>query len=567
MSRSVRTLFCAVSLAAPALAQTNWRVSVGSGGVQGNNASSGSALSADGGVVVFTSGASNLVPGDTNGVSDVFVRDRFAGTTERVNVDSSGAEQIGGFPPSVTISGDGRWIAFESVATNLVPNDTNGNSDIFLRDRATNVTRRVSVDPSGLQADGDSFGQSLSGDGRWIAFNSRATNLVGGDLNGVYDVFVRDLQTQQNFLASVHTNGAQANGLSLAPSISADGSRVAFQSVAGNLDSGDFNGGNDIFVHDFTTGTTECASLNQLGYTANGDSSAPRLSANGNVVAYSSFAKNLVVGDVNLAMDVFIHDFTTGATNLVSITAAFGQANGRSDVAGISNDGRYVAFTSFASNLVVGDTNGKSDLFVVDRTNGAVQRISAAWNGAENDSDATRASMSSDGRVFAFDDASSTLVPGDTNAASDVFLHDRNFPEPTVYCTAKVNSLGCSPTIALSGAPSATGGPGALLATTQVLGAKTGLYFHSLLTPTQNPFHGGWLCVKAPTKRHPVSSSGGTAGSCSGTFTEDLNAYIAGGADPALVAGATLHLQHWSRDIAAPFGDSLSDAVTATIAP
>src|SRR5205823_5466864 len=214
-----------------------------SAGAEANGTSFAPAISADGRFVAFPSEATNLVPGDTNGVTDVFVRDRRTGTTERVSVSSAGAEANGtSFTPA--ISADGRFVAFSSDATNLVGRDTNGAVDVFVNDRMTGMTERVSVDSTGAQANAASIEQfcpALSGDGRFVAFESDATNLVPGDTNGVADVFVHDRLTATTERVSVDSAGAQANDKSDFPAISADGSVVAFVSTASNLVPDDTN--------------------------------------------------------------------------------------------------------------------------------------------------------------------------------------------------------------------------------------------------------------------------------------------------------------------------------------
>ena len=197
-------------------------------------------LAADGRFVAFGSDATNLVTGDTNAVSDAFVYDRVTGTTERVSVSSAGAEANGtSFAPA--ISADGRFVAFPSEATNLVPGDTNGVTDVFVRDRLTGTTERVSVSSAGAEANGTSFAPAISADGRFVAFPSEATNLVPGDTNGATDVFVRDRLTATTDRVSVDSAGAQANDRSDFPAISADGSVVAFVSTATNLVPDDTN--------------------------------------------------------------------------------------------------------------------------------------------------------------------------------------------------------------------------------------------------------------------------------------------------------------------------------------
>jgi Tol biopolymer transport system component len=340
-------------------------VSVSSSGVQGNGSSYSPSISADGRYVAFYSLASNLVTADTNLYEDVFVRDRQAGTTERVSVSSAGAQgNSSSYTPS--ISADGRYVAFRSYATNLVSGNVNGYSDIFVRDRQTGTTTRVSVANAGYEGNNDSSSPSISADGRYVAFASLASNLVSGagDTNGVEDIFVRDRQTGTTERVSVSSAGTQGNGASSSPSISADGRYVAFYSLASNLVSGDTNGTFDIFVRDRQTGTTELVSVSSSGVQGNSASSSPSISADGRYVAFYSPASNLVSGDTNGSADIFVRDRQTGTTGLASVSSTGAQGNGASYTPTISADGRYVAFYSPASNLVSGDTNGSADIFV-----------------------------------------------------------------------------------------------------------------------------------------------------------------------------------------------------------
>src|SRR5436190_1064825 len=300
-------------------AQTTERVSVASGGTEGNAASLAAARSAVGRFVAFVSAATDLVAADTNGASDVFVHDRQTGATERVSVASGGAQGNGSsgligfaFPPA--LSADGRFIAFVSLATSLVAGDTNGATDVFVRDRLTGTTERVSVASGGTQSNAASLGSALSADGRLVAFQSDATNLVVGDTNGATDVFVRDRQTGMTARVSVASDGTQANNVSTYPALSADGRFVAFQSAATNLVAGDTNGATDVFVRDRQTGTTERASVASGGTQGNGSSAGPVLSADGGLVAFHSTATNLVAGDANGAYDVFVHDRAVSTT-------------------------------------------------------------------------------------------------------------------------------------------------------------------------------------------------------------------------------------------------------------
>jgi Tol biopolymer transport system component len=201
-------------------------------------------------MVAFESDASNLVPGDTNGMRDIFVYDFMTKSTTRVSVDAAG-RQANGSSYNAATAGDGRFVAFESDATNLVPSDFNGRRDIFLHDAVTGSTTRASVDSTGREANGPSFNAAVSGDGRFVAFDSDATNLVPLDSNGKRDVFVRDVTAGSTTRVSVDSAGRQAiGGASGAPAITIDGLFVAFESDAVNLVLNDTNGKRDIFVHD-----------------------------------------------------------------------------------------------------------------------------------------------------------------------------------------------------------------------------------------------------------------------------------------------------------------------------
>jgi Tol biopolymer transport system component len=315
----------------PASAGSTERVSVDSAGSQATDGDGfHPSLSSDGRFVAFRSSATKLVAGDTNGLRDIFVHDRQTGTTERVSVDSAGAQAIDGNSLYPSLSADGRFVAFYSDATNLVTDDTNGFFDIFVHDRQTGTTERVSVDSAGAQAiDGDSFHPSLSSDGRFVAFRSSATNLVAGDTNGFNDVFVHDRQTGITERVSVDSAGNQAaDAHSNLPSISADGRFVAFQSKATNLVADDTNGDYDVFVHDRQTGTTERVSVDSAGGQADGSSGWPSVSANGRFVAFHSRATNLVNGDTNRRVDAFVRDRQSGRTERVSVDSPGRQTDG-----------------------------------------------------------------------------------------------------------------------------------------------------------------------------------------------------------------------------------------------
>ena len=285
------------------------RVSVSSSGEQANASSSAPDLSADGRYVTFASAASNLVENDVNGNTDVFVHDSLTGITELVSVSSTG-EQAFGQSAIPKISADGRFILFSSPASNLVPDDTNfafSAFDVFMHDRQTGVTERINVSSSGEQANARSFvSHDLSADGRFVAFTSLADNLVENDTNNSGDVFLRDRQTGITERISVSTNGIQGNNssgsLSLnSISLSANGEYIAFSSRANNLTPNDTNNESDIFIHNRLSGVTERVDISSSGP----DSRELQLSTDGQFIAFSSTVNNLVPGDTNDEIDIF----------------------------------------------------------------------------------------------------------------------------------------------------------------------------------------------------------------------------------------------------------------------
>jgi Tol biopolymer transport system component len=419
---------------------TTTRVSVASDGTQGNERSFESSISADGRYVAFYSDASNLVPGDNINMNDVFVHDRQTGETSHVSVASDGTQgNLHSTFPS--ISADGRYVAFRSYANNLVPGDTNGDRDIFVYDRQTGETTRVSVASDGSQANSRSSHPSISADGRYVAFESGASNLVSGDTNNAWDIFVHDRQTGETTRVSVASDGSQTNYVaSGSASISADGRYVAFESGDSNLVPGDTNNAEDIFVHDRQTGETTRVSVASDGSQAHYGASSPSISADGRSVAFHSLSNNLVPGDTN-AYDVFVHDRQTGETTRVSVASDGSQSNQQSRNPSISADGGSVAFHAYASNLVPGDTNSDRDVFVHDRQTGETTRVSVASDGAQGNSFSRSPSISADGGSVAFESEASNLVPGDTNGPGvtgiDIFVHDRGTTpaQPTATAT------------------------------------------------------------------------------------------------------------------------------------
>jgi Tol biopolymer transport system component len=402
--------------AAGIFGSTTTRVSVKSNEAQVWGTSSQSEMSLDGRFTAFVSSAQNLVPGDTNGELDVFVRDRVAGTTGRVSV-ATGGGQGNGRSDLPSISRDGRYVAFFSEATNLVTGDTNGRSDVFVRDLVGGSTRRVSVATGGGQANGDSVFPSISDNGQQVAFGSAASNLVNGDGNGLHDIFVRDLTAGTTRRLSVSSSGAGGNGPSLFPAISGNGNVVAFVSDATNLAPGDTKGSRDVFVRVRSANLTQVVSTGAGGEPADSLSAEPAVSREGRYVAFESAASNLVAGDTNGFQDVFVRDRTAGTTQLVSAWPSGTPTNRLSTAPDISENGQIVVFNSQFS-----DAGALMNVYRRNRTTGVTELASVGRYGQPADSDSFGASVSPDGLHVGFTSSATNLVPGDTNNRQDVFM-------------------------------------------------------------------------------------------------------------------------------------------------
>ena len=354
-------------------------------------------------------------------------------TGEEANTPPLPPDPVGGHfaPFAPVISGSGRFAAFASNATNLVPGDTNGHWDVFVRDRELGTTERVSVSSTGEQGNEDSnSGISITPDGRFVAFSSSASSLVPGDTNGETDIFVRDRLLATTERASVTTAGEQADDYSHSPTISADGRFVAFGCWARNFPGPGLFYSGQVYVRDRLLGTTEAVSVSFDGWPPSSDSGGPSISADGRFVAFLSGASNLVLADTNHAPDVFVRDRLTATTELVSVTSSGEQADGQSSAPSISGDGRFVLFGSDARNLVSDDTNLVEDIFLRDRLTGLTLRVNltstdeqaeTAHSGLSSAGNNPPA-LSRGGHSAAFCSVATNLVPGDTNRVADVFV-------------------------------------------------------------------------------------------------------------------------------------------------
>lgn len=400
--------------------------SVTSTGIGGNGPSySPSGVSSDGRYPIFTTDATNFDPSDDNLLRDIYLRDETANVTERVSVGNFRVQVgPGGWNLVPMISGNGRFVTWSTRCPTYVPSDTNGAEDVFVRDLQTNTTERVNLGAGGAQSNGRVvYGPSpLSFDGALVAFTSTATNLDGG--SGEANIFIRDRSFGVTSRISRAAGGGAANGGSQWPVMSRNGRYVVFHSDASNLVAGDSNATRDVFVHDRQTGVTELVSVGAGGVLGNGASSAGAVSDDGRFVAFYSAASNLVTGDTNNALDVFLRDRVAGTTVRLSVSGSGVQGNGASQLPTISADGRYIAFSSLASNLVSSDGNGQEDVFVKDVQTGNVTLVARSMFEVLGNGRSYEAAISADGRFVAFSSVSDNLVPNDINASTDQFAKD-----------------------------------------------------------------------------------------------------------------------------------------------
>src|SRR5205809_84055 len=380
----------------------------------GNSDSSDSVISSDGRFVLFLSEANNLVTNDTNGVSDVFMRDLQTGTTTLVSVNSAGTGGNGA-STSPLISPDGRYVAFVSAAGNLVANDTNNANDIFVRDLQNNTTTLVSVSMDGATSgNGGSDWPTMTPDGRWVAFVSKATNLVAGASNNLGDIYARDLVSGTtiwvgtNVAAIMSGVNSQSHPInSYNPVVSDNGNYVAFKSVGAAL---------LVLRHNLQTDATDLVSTNTVGNTLGfDDPSGPDMTPDGRFIA---FTEARGAGGTGLT-DVYLWDAQNGTKSLVSANLSGTiSSNAFSDTPAVSADGRFVAFVSDASDLVTNAADGSYQVYLRDVLNGTTKLVSADTSGGvSGDTGGAIPTMTADGRSVAFDSFDGDYVANDNNNA------------------------------------------------------------------------------------------------------------------------------------------------------
>jgi Tol biopolymer transport system component len=544
------------------------RVDVGNGGVAPNAEVGDCAMTRDGRVIAFATLASNLAAADTNGDYDVYVRDRSSGTTSLESVDVGGFVGFGSSRwPS--LSANGAWLVFTSSAPNLAAGAAvYFGYAVILRDRVNGVNEWVSRDAGGTLY--ESSDGHISGDGRFVAFISDH-GFVSGDTNNALDIYVRDRVLGTFVQANVASDGTGADGACFMNLYGRvlwhDGSRIVFHSIATNLVAGDTNWHSDVFAHDFVTAQTRRVSVDSLGVQAGLDSYGATISPDGRYVTFGSLAKKLVLGDTNNAEDVFVADLVTGGVVRASVGDGGLELDGNSYLGHTTADGRSTSFLSEALNVP-----GSSNSLLRDEPRDRTYPLNRTAGGHPSPGISSPIALSDDGRIVlvtsTHDLANGAAVPG-------VYVLDRSYETPLAYCTSGTTSHGCTASMSASGTPSASAASGFVIDVANLEGQRSAMIFYGLANewdyvPVAWGASSSYLCVKSPTQRTPVQHSGGTLNACDGAIALDWSAFMAlnpGALGNPLLAGRQVFAQTWLRDPIGVKPTALSNALAFTLQP
>ena len=521
--------------------------------------------------------ANGFVPGDDDGFEHLAWFDRWTGQYSPA-VSGIGGAPLDGSALGVDVSGgpaQPRYVLFASHATNLGPVHQNGMTDLFLLDRQTNVVSRVSLTSTGAEPNGSSDYGEVSDDGRFVAFTSEASDMTPNDTDNDVDVFVRDMVAGTTELVSVALSGVGGNNFSHRAEISADGRSVAFVSGASDLVPGDTNQTPDLFLRDLSAGTTQRIVLGPGGVQPNNSVYSFSMNPSAEVIAFDSIATNLVAQPVG-PWEVYVLDRRNGSLRLVTVGLNGQLADGTSEEPLISDDGGWVLFSSYATNLVANDSDDQKDSFLAAVSNGAIQMVTRSTSGSPGIPptgwiDLTSTAVSATGRLTVIRTDLEGLVAGDTNQQGDTFVWDQLSGASPIesYCTSKVNSLGCTPRLTSAGEPHETAPEDAFFVSAHGLrNHRPGLLLWST-SAASLPFGGGTLCVGAPTVRTAGQMTGGTLSldDCTGSSSFHFSrAYLS---QHGLVSGTTAYAQFWGRDpgFAPPNAVTLSDGIRFTVRP
>ncbi|MEK7621210.1 MAG: choice-of-anchor U domain-containing protein [Patescibacteria group bacterium] len=398
------------------------RHSIATDGSEGNDTSTAASVSDDGRYVAFFGGAA-LDPNDTNGTYDVYLRDTVTEETKILSADSLG-NPGDDWSYDCMVSGNGEYVVFSSYSTNLVAGDTNGASDIFLYNIANETLTRVSKNSVGGQTTGSSYDTSISDDGRYIGFSSDSDDLVAGDTNFQNDIFIYDTLLDTNTIASVDSLGNQSDNYSFDPMISGNGEYIVYNSDATNLVAGDTYGATDVFLYDIQNQTTERISLSSTGTQLTDSSSYPSISFDGRYITFTNAGSDVVAGDTNSTYDIFLRDRQSSTTNRVSVSSSESESSGMSfGNSSISDDGRYIVFPSNAPDIVSGYGTGTFGLIMRDTVAGKTYLLSMSTGNVDIGNDDIESPMiTGDGKYITYASRSVNLVNDDTNGQIDIFL-------------------------------------------------------------------------------------------------------------------------------------------------
>jgi Tol biopolymer transport system component len=624
-------VFATAVLTLPVSAQWT-RLSLPPSGIQPTSDCEGGDMSADARFCVLQTYSDLFVPGDTNGVSDVFLFDRTSGTYTRVSVNNVGA-QVSQNSFNGRVSDDGRYVAFDSTAPDLWSGAGVGTVQVYLRDLAAGTTTPVSVAALGGAADASGAScMGISGTGRFVFLNSNATNLVPGGSNGLEQSYVRDMQTGITTRVMPGLGNTLPDAGAAIDAFSPDGRYVVIESASTNLVPGDGNSLYDVFLRDQVAGTTTRVSVGLGGADGDGDSWEGAVSDNGRYVGFTSSADNLVPNDTNGRTDVFVRDLVAGTTERVSLDWTGAQLGSYSGVVRMSADGRYVAFSTDSYLTTPAKIDVDYQTFIRDRALAKTSWVSvnSAWEAANNG--AFPEAISADGRFVLFTSIVDNFLPGDTNSAFDVYLRDRLQPfyadsdadgwgDPTtttapgisapagytdfpfdcddgnpaihrgaielcngvdddcdnqidegfdVYCPGAQSSDSlCIATIAATGSSSASATSGFVITVSAAEGSRMGTIFFGL-APMPGALTAGYRCVAAPYRRTPAQPTGGSYGSCDGSFSLDWNAFMANHPSvlgQPLFAGEVFYAQAAYRDSHGTPGFAWSPALRFALCP
>ncbi|HNP15966.1 MAG TPA: hypothetical protein PKI99_05855, partial [Terrimesophilobacter sp.] len=477
------------------------QVDVSTAGVQGNSTCTSLHVSGNGRFVAFNSMAGNLVPGDSNGAPDGFVRDLLLGTTELIGLGTQG-QQAASETVARGISEDGRFVVFVTRAANLDPADTDLYADVYVRDRQTATTELISVLMDSTPSISDCLQASISADGRYVAFHGGDPNFVPGDTNQFADVFVRDRLLGVTTLVSVDNTGSIGRFASGYPSISADGQRVAFQSLAKNFHPSETGNQWHVYLRDLAAGTTIALDLNPSGELGSKDAYEPTISADGSSVAFISGAADLLAsGPLNEVSRGYV--WREGLPIYCPPLADGKEPAGGQDN-GLSADGRYLVFTGGQTQYVAGDPTASFDIFLHDLWTGVTSQVSSNGFDQPGNDESKRGSISDDGRVIGFLSQATNLVAGTTPGVLHAFVRISDPTPGLVFCSPTKSPVGCLPALSAQGKSSASAGSGHTITVIETLNDQVGLFVYSTARYQALPFAGGYLCVGFPLRRMPA---------------------------------------------------------------